>query len=56
MTFPHPSSAKTPSHKLLLSSVFGPFAIDDLYGRKENRMELFHNQVTREQGDILLPF
>jgi radical SAM superfamily enzyme YgiQ (UPF0313 family) len=50
MTFPHPSSAKTPSHKLLLSSVFGPFAIDDLYGRKENRMELFHNQVTREQG------
>jgi len=36
--------------KLLLSSVFGPFAIDDLYGRKENRMELFHNQVTREQG------
>jgi radical SAM superfamily enzyme YgiQ (UPF0313 family) len=36
--------------KLLLSSVFGPFAIDDQYGRKENRMELFHNQVTREQG------
>jgi hypothetical protein len=38
MTFPHPSPAKTPSHKLLLSSVFGPFAIDDLYGRKENRI------------------
>ena len=36
--------------KLLLSSVFGPFAVDDRYGRKENRMELFHNQVTREQG------
>jgi radical SAM superfamily enzyme YgiQ (UPF0313 family) len=36
--------------KLLLSSVFGPFAVDDSYGRKENRMELFHNQVTREQG------
>jgi len=35
---------------LLLSSVFGPFAVDDSYGRKENRMELFHNQVTREQG------
>lgn len=37
MTFPHPSPAKTPSHKLL-SSVFGPFAIDDLYGSKENRI------------------
>lgn len=36
--------------KLLLSSVFGPFAVDDEYGRKENKMELFHNQVTREQG------
>jgi len=36
--------------KLLLTSVFGPFAVDDDYGRKENRMELFHNQVTREQG------
>jgi len=36
--------------RLLLSSVFGPFAVDDAFGRKENRMELFHNQVTREQG------
>src|SRR5512137_1236969 len=36
--------------KLLLSSVFGPFAVNDAYGRKENKMELFHNQVTREQG------
>ena len=36
--------------KLLLTSVFGPFAVDDPYGRKENKMELFHNQVTREQG------
>jgi len=36
--------------KLLLTSVFGPYAVDDEYGRKENRMELFHNQVTREQG------
>jgi radical SAM superfamily enzyme YgiQ (UPF0313 family) len=36
--------------KLLLSSVFGPFAVDDAYGRKENKMELFHNQVTKEQG------
>ena len=35
---------------VLLSSVFGPFGVDDAYGRKENVMELFHNQVTREQG------
>jgi len=36
--------------KLLLTSVFGPYAVDDEYGEKENKMELFHNQVTREQG------
>ncbi len=36
--------------KLLLSSVFGPYGVDDEYGKKENKMELFHNQVTREQG------
>ncbi len=35
---------------LLLTSVFRPFAVDDEYGRKENKLELFHNQVTREQG------
>ncbi len=36
--------------RVLLSSVFGPFGVDDEYGRKENIIELFHNQVTREQG------
>ncbi|MFH1132598.1 MAG: cobalamin-dependent protein, partial [Pseudomonadota bacterium] len=36
--------------RILLSSVFGPYGVDDAYGRKENIMELFHNQVTREQG------
>jgi radical SAM superfamily enzyme YgiQ (UPF0313 family) len=36
--------------KILLSSVFGPYGVDDAYSRKENVMELFHNQVTREQG------
>jgi radical SAM superfamily enzyme YgiQ (UPF0313 family) len=36
--------------KLLLTSVFGPYGVDDAYARKENKMELFHNQVTREQG------
>ena len=42
--------------KLLLSSVFGPYGVDDAYGRKENIMELFHNQVTREQGVFSLRF
>ncbi len=42
--------------KILLTSVFGPFGVDDAYGRKENIMELFHNQVTREQGLFSLRF
>jgi len=42
--------------KLLLSSVFGPYGVDDEYGEKENKMELFHNQVTREQGIFSLRF
>ena len=42
--------------KILLSSVFGPYGVDDKYGRKENVMELFHNQVTREQGIFSLRF
>jgi len=42
--------------KVLLSSVFGPYGVDDAYGRKENIMELFHNQVTREQGLFSLRF
>ena len=36
--------------KCLLTSVFGPYGVDDEYGEKDNKMELFHNQVTREQG------
>jgi hypothetical protein len=36
--------------RILLSGVFGPFGVDDAYGRRENIMELFHNQVTRGQG------
>jgi len=36
--------------RVLLVSVFGPFGVDDEFGRKENLLELFHNQVTREQG------
>ncbi|HUY37109.1 MAG TPA: cobalamin-dependent protein [Pirellulales bacterium] len=47
---------KTPRHPLgsrarvLLTSVFGPYAQDDGYGsRIINPMELYHNQVTRVQ-------
>ncbi len=36
--------------RILLAGVFGPFGVDDEFGRKENIMELFHNQVTRGQG------
>ena len=36
--------------RILLSGVFGPYGIDDAWGRKENIMELFHNQVTKAQG------
>jgi radical SAM superfamily enzyme YgiQ (UPF0313 family) len=35
---------------MLLTSVFGPYGVNDAYGEAENKMELFHNQVTREQG------
>lgn len=41
--------------RVLLSSVFGPYAQDDQFGsRKINPMELYHNQVTREQGPFSL--
>ncbi|MGZ3809884.1 MAG: hypothetical protein ACXVCE_17500, partial [Bacteriovorax sp.] len=37
--------------RVLLTSVFGPYARDDEYGsRMINPMELYHNQVTRVQG------
>lgn len=52
---------KAPKHplgknaKILLTSVFGPYARDDAYGsRAINPMELFHNQVTRLQGPFSL--
>ena len=41
--------------RILFSSVFGPYAQDDEFGsRKINPMELYHNQVTREQGPFSL--
>jgi radical SAM superfamily enzyme YgiQ (UPF0313 family) len=41
--------------RILLSSVFGPYAQDDAYGsRALNPMELYQNQVTRTQGSFSL--
>ena len=41
--------------RVLLSSVFGPYARDDEHGsRALNPMELYHNQVTRGQGAFSL--
>jgi radical SAM superfamily enzyme YgiQ (UPF0313 family) len=46
MTHPKGSAAR-----VLLTSVFGPYAQDDHFGsRSINPMELYHNQVTRAQG------
>ena len=48
----HPLASKA---KVLLSSVFGPYAQDNEYGsRVMNPMELYHNQVTRAQGPFSL--
>src|SRR5689334_12111147 len=41
--------------RILLSSVFGPYAQDDEFGsRAINPMELYHNQVTKAQGSFSL--
>src|SRR5947199_1453331 len=41
--------------RILLTSVFGPYAQDDEFGsRRINPMELYHNQVTRAQGSFSL--
>lgn len=48
----HPRGKKA---KILLASVFGPYAQDDEFGsQKINPMELWHNQVTRVQGPFSL--
>jgi len=48
----HPKGADA---RVLLSSVFGPYAQDDEFGsRAINPMELYHNQVTRAQGSFSL--
>ena len=49
---PHPLGVRA---RILLTSVFGPYAQDDEYGsRAINPMELYHNQVTRVQGPFSL--
>jgi radical SAM superfamily enzyme YgiQ (UPF0313 family) len=48
----HPKGS---SARVLLCSVFGPYAQDDEFGsRAINPMELYHNQVTRAQGSFSL--
>lgn len=50
-----PTHPKGVEARVLLSSVFGPYAQNDEYGsRVENPMELYHNQVTRVQGPFSL--
>ena len=47
----HPKGSRA---RVLLTSVFGPYAQDDEYGsRAVNPMELYHNQVTRDAGRLL---
>ena len=49
---PHPKGTRA---RVLLTSVFGPYAQDDEYGsRAINPVELYHNQVTRVQGPFSL--
>jgi len=46
-----PTHPKGSAARVLLTSVFGPYARDDEFGsRAINPMELYHNQVTRAQG------
>jgi hypothetical protein len=48
----HPRGSRA---RVLLTSVFGPYARDDEHGsRAINPMELYHNQVTRVQGAFSL--
>jgi len=48
----HPKGSRA---RILLSSVFGPYAQDDEFGsRSINPMVLYHNQVTRAQGSFSL--
>ena len=49
---PHPLGSDA---RVLLTSIFGPYANDDEYGsRSVNPMEFLHNQVTKIQGPFSL--
>jgi radical SAM superfamily enzyme YgiQ (UPF0313 family) len=51
----HPRHSRGSRARVLLSSVFGPYARDDEDGsRSVNPMELYQNQVTRVQGPFSL--
>ena len=51
LTLEHPTHPLGSDARVLLVSVFGPYAQDDAYGSREiNPMELYHNQVTRVQA------
>ena len=51
----HPIHPLKSRAKILLTSVFGPYAQDDEFGSRQiNPMELYHNQVTRIQGAFSL--
>ena len=51
----HPLHPRGSRARVLLSSVFGPYARDDEHGsRSVNPMELYQNQVTRVQGPFSL--
>ena len=52
MITPHPKGTRA---RVLLASVFGPYAQNDEFGsRTVNPMELYHTQVTRAQGAFSL--
>lgn len=51
----HPVHPLGSAARVLLVSVFGPYAQDDAYGSRQiNPMELYHNQVTRVQAAFSL--
>ena len=55
LRFAHPRHPRGSRARVLLTSVFGPYARDDAYGsRAINPMELYHNQVSRVQGAFSL--
>lgn len=36
--------------RILLTSVFKPFGVDDVFSRRDSKIELYHNQLTKYQG------